>query len=170
MKYEIMMNWYAAYIKSRHEFIAENELVKKNVETFLPAVKKLRTWKDRKKWINFPLFPGYIFVRTEPSYENYLHILKTRGIVRLISSDTGNPIPVPDDEITSLRIMLESGMDIDIYPNLKEGSRVRIKRGPLTGAEGTLKIKDEQYMFVVNIDILGRSIAVKVYAEDLELI
>ncbi|MFN3480148.1 MAG: UpxY family transcription antiterminator [Thermodesulfovibrionales bacterium] len=165
-----MMNWYAAYIKSRHEFVAESELSKKEIETFLPSIKKLRTWKDRKKWIEFPLFPGYLFVRTLPSYENFLHILKTRGVVRLISSDTGDPIPVPDEEITSLRLMLESGKDIDIYPNLKEGSRVRIKRGPLTGAEGTLKIKDDQYTFFVNIDILGRSVGVKIYAEDLELI
>lgn len=164
------MNWYAAYIKSRHEFVAENELSKKEIETFLPVVKKLRTWKDRKKWIDFPLFPGYLFIKTIPSYENFLNILKTRGVVTLISSDIGIPIPIPDDEINSLRLMLESGRDIDIYPNLKEGSRVRIKRGPLTGAEGTLKIKDEQYMFLVNIDILGRIVGVKVYAEDLELI
>lgn len=164
------MNWYAAYIKSRHEFVAEKELSKKEIETFLPVVKKLRTWKDRKKWIDFPLFPGYLFIKTIPSYENFLNILITRGVVTLISSDIGIPIPIPDDEINSLRLMLESGRDIDIYPNLKEGSRVRIKRGPLTGAEGTLKIKDEQYMFLVNIDILGRSVGVKVYAEDLELI
>lgn len=164
------MNWYAAYTKSRHEFVAQNELSKKDIETFLPVVRKIRTWKDRKKWIDFPLFPGYLFIRTIPSYENFLDILKTRGIVTLLSSEAANPIPVPDEEINSLRLMLESGREIDIYPGLKEGSRVRIKRGPLTGAEGTLKVKDEQYMFLVNIEILGRSIGVKVYAEDLELI
>ncbi len=164
------MNWYAAYTKSRHEFVAQNELSKKDIETFLPVVRKIRTWKDRKKWIDFPLFPGYLFIRTIPSYENFLDILKTRGIVTLLSSEAANPIPVPDEEINSLRLMLESGREIDIYPGLKEGSRVRIKRGPLTGAEGTLKVKNEQYMFLVNIEILGRSIGVKVYAEDLELI
>lgn len=164
------MNWYAAYIKSRHEFVAESELSKKNIVTFLPVIRKLRTWKDRKKWVDFPLFPGYLFIRTQPNPENFLHILRTRGVVTLISSDSGNPTPVPDEEITSLKLMLESGRDIDIYPNLKEGSRVRIKRGPLTGAEGTLKIKDDNYMFLVNIDILGRSVGIKVYAEDLELI
>lgn len=164
------MNWYAAYTKSRHEFVAQNELSKKDIETFLPVVRKIRTWTDRKKWIDFPLFPGYLFIRTIPSYENFLDILKTRGIVTLLSSEAANPIPVPDEEINSLRLMLESGREIDIYPGLKEGSRVRIKRGPLTGAEGKLKVKNEQYMFLVNIEILGRSIGVNVYAEDLELI
>jgi transcription elongation factor/antiterminator RfaH len=165
-----MMNWYAAYIKSRHEFVAENELSKKEIETFLPAVKKLRTWKDRRKWIDFPLFPGYLFVRIRPDHESLLHVLRTRGIVALISSEAGNPIPVPDEEITSLKLMLSSGREIDIYPHLKEGSQVRIKRGPLAGAEGTLKIKDDQYTFIVNVNLLGRSIGVKVYAEDLELL
>ena len=46
------MNWYALYVKSRHEFVAERELSRKSVETFLPVVNKLRRWKDRDKWIN----------------------------------------------------------------------------------------------------------------------
>ncbi len=163
------MNWYAAYVKSRHEFIAESELSKKEIETFLPVVRKLRYWKDRKKWVSFPLFPGYLFIRTQPRYENFLQILKTQGIVTLLSSNS-NPIQVPDDEIINLKIILESGKEIDIYPEFKEGSRVRIKKGPLTGAEGKLYLKDKKYMFLVEINILGRSVGVQVYAEDLELI
>jgi transcription antitermination factor NusG len=64
--------------------------------------------------------------------------------------------------------LIESGRDIDIYPELKEGTRVRVKRGPLQGAEGTLEKRQDQYMLLINIELLGRCIGVKMYADDIE--
>jgi len=163
-----MKNWYALYVKSRHEFVANSELHKKDIETFLPSVKRLRQWKDRKKWVDFPLFPGYIFINIEPRPESIVSVLKTRGAINLLSAKPGHPSPVSYEEICSLQLMIESGRDIDIYPELKEGTRVRVKRGPLQGAEGTLEKRQDQYMFLVNIELLGRSIGVKLYADDVE--
>lgn len=162
------LNWYALYVRSRHEFIAESELRRKGLEAYLPAIKKLRQWKDRKKYIELPLFPGYIFVYAQPNPEQYLNILKTRGVVNIVSSEAGRPTPVAPEEINSLRMLIESGEEIDIYPHLKEGSRVRVKRGSLKGAEGVLEKRDEKYMLMINIDILGRSVSVKIYADDVE--
>jgi transcription termination/antitermination protein NusG len=163
-----MKNWYALYVKSRHEFVANSELMKKDVETFLPSVRKLRQWKDRKKWIDFPLFPGYIFINIPPRPESIVNVLKTRGAINLLSSEPGHPTPVTPEEISSLQLMIESGREIDIYPHLREGTRVRVKKGPLKGAEGTLEKKHDQYMFMVNVEMLGRSIGVKLNAEDIE--
>ncbi len=163
-----MKNWYVLYVKSRHEFVANNELMKKEVETFLPALKMLRQWKDRKKWVEFPLFPGYLFVNIPPQPESIVSVLKTRGAITLLSTQPGQPTPVSNEEISSLQLLLESGRDIDIYPGLKEGTRVRVKRGPLQGAEGTLEKRHDQYMFLINIELLGRSIGVNMYADDIE--
>ena len=163
-----MKNWYVLYVKSRHEFVANDELMKKDIATFLPSVRRLREWKDRKKWVDFPLFPGYLFVHIQPRPESMLSVLKTRGAVNILSAEPGHPSPVSPDEITSLQLLIESGRDIDIYPHLKEGTRVRVKRGPLQGAEGTLESKEDQYMFLVNVELLGRSIGVKMYADDIE--
>jgi len=163
-----MKNWYALYVKSRHEFVANNELIKKDITTFLPSVKRLREWKDRKKWVDFPLFPGYLFIYIQPHPESFLSVLKTRGAVNLLSAEPGYPTPVSADEINSLQVLIGSGRDIDIYPHLKEGTRVRVKNGPLQGAEGTLERKEDQYMFLVNVDLLGRSIGVRMYADDIE--
>jgi transcription antitermination factor NusG len=165
-----MNNWYALYVKSRYEFVTRGELLKKGIETFLPVARKLSQWKDRKKWVEFPLFPGYLFIHIQPYPDAFLAILKTRGAVQILSLEPGNPTPVPPEEINSLRLLIESGKEFDVYPHLKEGDRVRVKRGPLTGAEGTLKVKNEQYMFLINIDLLGRSIGVTIYADDIEAI
>jgi len=159
-------NWYALSVKSRHEFVTDGELKKKGIESYLPFVRKTRQWSDRKKIIDFPLFPGYLFTHLVPSAENFLSVLKTRGVVRFLSLEQGQPASVPAEEIDSLRILLDSGKPVDIYPHLKEGMRVRIKRGTLKGAEGILQKKEDQFIFLVNIVLLGKSVGAKVYADD----
>jgi transcriptional antiterminator NusG len=162
------MEWFALYVKSRHEFITDSELRKKGLETFLPSVKKLRHWKDRKKLIDFPLFPGYLFINIYPNPEEFINVLKTRGVVTLVSLGSGHPTSVPPEEISSLKLLIESGKELDIYPYLREGMWARVRRGPLEGAEGILKKKEDQYMFLINIKILGRSVSVKINADDIE--
>ncbi|MBZ0156125.1 MAG: UpxY family transcription antiterminator [Alphaproteobacteria bacterium] len=162
------MHWYALHVRSRHEFVARDELLRKGIDVYLPALRQCRQWKDRKKTVDFPLFPGYCFVHIPPRPEEFVAVLKTKGAVTLLSAKPGIPTPVPPEEILSLRILVESGTELDIYPHLREGMRVRVKRGPLKGAEGVLEKKEEQYLFTVGIELLGRSISVKVYADDIE--
>ncbi len=161
-------NWYAVYVKPRHEFVAFGELQRKRLEAFLPSVKRMSQWKDRKKLIEYPLFPGYVFVQV-PSYPGaFLTVLKTRGVVSFIALEPGKPTPAAPEEISSLRLIIESGNDIDIYPHLKEGTRVRVTSGPLKYAEGILSKREDEYLFVVNIELLGRSVAVKICVHDIE--
>lgn len=162
------LNWYALYVKSRHEFVTQDELVRKGIHTYLPSVKKARQWKDRKKFVEFPLFPGYCFVHIKPCSEDFVNVLKTRGVVTLLSAKPGCPTPVPPEEVDSLRLLVESGKDFDIYPHLKEGAKIRVKRGPLKGAEGVLEKKEDRYMLLVSIKLLGRSVGVNIYADDIE--
>lgn len=165
---EASLTWYAIYVKSRHEFVSRDELGRKGIETFLPSANRLRRWKDRKKSIEFPLFPGYVFVRTPDNPEAHLHVLKTRGVVTFVSLGPGGPTPVSDEEINSLKVLLESGREVDIYPDLKEGARIRVKGGPLKSAEGVIVRREHRDVFAVNVELLGRSLGVRVYAEDLE--
>jgi transcription termination/antitermination protein NusG len=161
-------NWYALYVKSRFEFVTEGELVKKGIEAYLPTVNRLRRWKDRNKLVNFPLFPGYLFIHIVPRAEEFGKVYATRGVVNVLGSSHGDPIAVSPEEITSLQLLVGSGMDLDVYPHLKEGTKVRFTRGPLQGAGGILQKVEGRYIFVVNIELLGRCVAVKVHANDVE--
>jgi transcriptional antiterminator NusG len=161
-------NWYALHVRSRYDFVTRDELRRKEIEAYLPSVKRQSQWKDRKKNVEFPLFPGYLFVFVEGSHEAFTAVLKTRGVVNLLSAQPGRPAAVPSEEIDSLKLLVGSGSNFEIYPNLQIGKRVRVIRGPLTGALGTIVNKKEQYMFLVNIDILGRSVGVHVFADDIE--
>ncbi|HXY61779.1 MAG TPA: UpxY family transcription antiterminator [Nitrospirota bacterium] len=160
--------WYVVYVKSRHEFVVHDELLRKGMEALLPSYRKTSQWKDRRKLIEHPLFPGYVFVKV-PAYPGaFLYVLKTRGIVTFVSLESSTPTPVDPEEIASLRLLMESGRHVEIYPHLKEGTRVRVKNGPLQNAEGILSRKENDYLFSVNVELLGRSVAVKISAEDID--
>lgn len=148
--------------------MASNELALKGIEVFLPTIKKLRRWTDRNQLVDFPLFPGYLFVRIPPFPEEFLNVLKTRGAVALVSPVPGQPVPVAEEEISSIRVIVDSGEPFDLAPHIQEGEKVRIKGGPLKGAVGILGKKEDRYIFSVNVELLGRSLAVKVYFDDVE--
>jgi transcription antitermination factor NusG len=161
-------NWYALWVKSRHEFIARDDLAGRGIETFLPAVTKVQQWRDRKKNVVFPIFPGYLFVSLGRSAQEFQRAIRTRGSVGLISLEPGHPTPVQPEEITALKAVVASGQPFDVYPHFQTGVRVKIRRGPLQGAEGVLAKKDERDVFFVNVEILGRSIGLRISANDIE--
>ncbi|WP_353684439.1 UpxY family transcription antiterminator [Thermodesulfovibrio sp. 3907-1M] len=167
---ELVFQWYAIYVKSRHEFKVFERLKKAGIEAFLPAVERLRKWKDRKKLVKFPLFTGYLFVYIEKSYESMLRVLKTPGVVNFIKNPSGEPEPVPDEEIDPLKKAIESKKEIDPYPYLKEGQTVRIKSGALQGVVGILKKKEKQHYLILSIHILQRSVSVRIDASEVELV
>lgn len=162
--------WYAVHTRSRHEFQVFERLTLKGVEAFLPSVERLRKWKDRKKLVVFPLFPGYLFVHIPKTIQEILSVLKVKGVVRLLSAAPGEPIAVPDDQIISLRKLVENKEALDPYPYIEEGQRVRIKSGPLAGVEGILVEKLNKHMLVLSVDVLRQGVALKIDASDVEKI
>jgi transcription antitermination factor NusG len=138
------------------------------MDTFLPVVDRLSRWKDRKKIIAFPLFPGYLFVKIHKSNNEKLTVLKTPGVVRFIGQTPGEPEPVPDDQILSLKRLVESKETLDPYPYLKEGNRVKIRSGPLAGVEGILVQRKGMHHLVLSVDILRQGVAIQVEAAIVE--
>jgi len=170
IKNTLAPEWYAVHVRSRHEFIVADRLVLKEIETFLPKVERVRKWKDRKKVITFPLFPGYIFVHTTREPQNLLHVLKVAGVVRIICTIPGEPDPIPEDQILSLQKLVDTKGELDPYPYLNEGQRVRITKGPLNGIEGILVEKLDKHILVLSVDVLRQGVALTINAADVEKI
>ncbi|MBI5665518.1 MAG: UpxY family transcription antiterminator [Nitrospirae bacterium] len=169
-KYEPGPEWYAVHLKSRHEFKVADRLAMKGIEAFLPQVERVRKWKDRKKLITFPLFPGYIFVHTTSESKNLLSVLKVAGVVRIISTIPGEPDPIPEEQILSLKKLVENKGELDPYPYLNEGQKVRITKGPLNGVEGILVEKLDKHVLVLSVDVLRQGVALTINAADVEKI
>ena len=155
--------WFAISTRSRHEKRVAQQLRERAVETFLPTYHTMRRWADRTKMVTLPLFPGYVFVRILSSER--LRILKLPGVVRFVGFG-GNPAPVSNAEIETLQRVLKSPTSIEPHPYLKVGCRVRVKAGPLHGAEGILRRKKGVKRLVLSLDLIMRSIAVEVSAAD----
>lgn len=164
----VPFQWYAIHVRSRHEFKVKERLTKAGIETFLPVVERLSRWKDRKKLVNFPLFSGYLFVYIDGGHQNRLTVLKINGVVRFLGAIPGEPEPVPEELITSLKRLLENKTPLDPYPNLAKGHRVRIKGGPLAGIEGILVEKIGQHVLVLSVDVLQQGAALKIEAMEVE--
>lgn len=160
--------WYAVHVRSRHEFQIADRLKLKGIEAFLPVVERMRKWKDRKKLVAFPLFPGYLFVRITREARNLLDVLKIKGVVRMLCTIPGEPDPVPDEQIACLQKLVENKEELDPYPYLDEGQNIRIIKGPLSGVEGILVKKTDKHMLVLSVDVLQQGVAVSINASDVE--
>jgi transcription antitermination factor NusG len=157
--------WYAAYTSANHEKRVATQLEERAVEHFLPLYESVRRWKDRRMKLQLPLFPGYVFVRLV--LRDRLQVLQIPSVVRLVGF-SGIPVPLPDQEIESLRGALRQQLHAEPYPYLTIGKRVRILRGPLEGKEGILVRRKANLRVILSIDLIARSIVVDIDSVDLE--
>src|SRR4030095_15688867 len=92
------LQWYATYTNARHEKYVSRQLSERGIESYLPTNHSVRRWKDRRKELDLPLFPGYVFVYL--SIKDRLRVLQIPGVVRFVSF-SGSPAPLESQEIES---------------------------------------------------------------------
>jgi transcription antitermination factor NusG len=156
-------HWYAAYTCANHEKRVAAELGAREVEHFLPLYSSMRRWKDRRVQLEFPLFPGYVFVRL--ALCERLRVVQIPSVVRLVGFG-GMPTALPDTEMEILRSGLGRSLRAEPHPFLTVGRRVRIADGPFAGLEGILKRKKSNLRVIVSLELIQRSVAVDVDAAD----
>src|SRR5258708_23400569 len=92
--------WFAVYTNSRHEKVVARQLQDRSIETFLPLYRTWHRWKDRRKLVELPLVPSYVFVRIEA--QKRLLVLQVPAEVNLVSFQS-EPAVLPETEIHALR-------------------------------------------------------------------
>jgi transcription antitermination factor NusG len=155
--------WFAVWTRSRHEGRVVEQLEGKGIEAFLPTITRWSRWKDRKKRIDWPLFPGYCFVRIEPA--EALPVLTCAGVVRLVSFE-GRPAAIPECQVEDVRTLVMSDLKYDPCPLIDEGDPVVVVSGPLRGVRGVLTRKSSKARLVLNVDLIGQGVSVEVDAAD----
>jgi len=159
--------WYALHTRSRFENVVSEGLALKAQDVFLPKILVKSRRRDRKLMLRVPLFPGYVFVKTDLNPYTQLDILKTVGVVRFIGNKDG-PIAVPQDNIASLKIMVSTDNPVSTGTRLKKGDRVMVVNGPFMGVVGTFARYRGKGRVIVNIEALGQYAGVEVQAADVE--
>ena len=155
--------WYVAHTCSKHEKRVQEHLNRREIEAFLPLYESLRKWKDRRVRLQLPLFPGYVFVRI--ALKDQIRIFEIPSIVRLVGFN-GSPTPLRDEEVEILRNGLNQQLRAAPHPYLTAGRRVRIRNGPLVGAEGILLRVKSNFRVVLTIECLLRSASFEVDLAD----
>jgi transcription antitermination factor NusG len=159
------LQWFAAYTTPRHEKHVGEVLAERNIESFLPLYRAVRQWKKSSPvTLDLPLFPCYLFVRINRAARGA--VLSLPGVLSIVGSPK-EPWPLPQLEVEALRLGARLGR-AEPHPYL--GERVRIKSGLMTGVQGILVRKKNEFRFVLTLEAIMRSVAVEVDASELELV
>jgi transcription antitermination factor NusG len=156
--------WYAIQVASRCEKAVSDGLTSRGVMGFLPLFRSRRRWSDRFQDVDLPLFPGYLFCRLD--IQNRLPVLVIPGVVRIVGLGK-TPIPVDDDEVEALQVVVNSGLLMRPWPFLKVGQTVKIEDGPLRNITGILTRIEGFDQLVISISLLQRSVAVGIARESI---
>ena len=159
--------WYVLHTRSRFEQVVFDGLQSKSLEAFLPKMTVMSKRRDRRKKIRVPLFPGYVFTRSDLNAHERIEIVKTIGVVRLVGNKDG-PVPVPDEAINSLRIMVAGNNPVETGTRFKKGDRVMVVEGPFAGVVGAFVRYRGFGRVVVAIEALGQYAGVNVPEEHVE--
>lgn len=158
-------HWYAVCTLSRHEKVVARQMNGSGLDHFLPLYRSARRWKDRRKELELPLFPGYIFVRIP--FRDRLHVQKLTGVLQIVSFN-GKPAPLPESEIETLRNGLARNAWLEPHPYLKVGRRVRVRSGPMAGVDGILVRRKDQCRIVLSVELIRQAVALEVDSADVE--
>ncbi len=161
--------WYAVHTRAHHEKKVTRRVQEKGISTFLPVVAQRHHWSDRDRTVELALFPSYTFVRMRMSPLGRLDILQTPGVLEFVGI-RGEGTPIPDKEIEDIQLLLAHNVCCALYPFLKTGQRVRVRGGSLDGVEGILVAKNSDHSLVISIELIQRSIAVRVDGYDVETV
>ena len=152
--------WYAVYTNSRAEKRVSDRINEMGIETFLPLQKTLRQWSDRKKLIEKPLISSYVFVRAIP--KEFFSIRTTDGVVKFIMIQ-GKPVPIPEAQITNLRILCGSDAEVTLSSDVyAKGDKVEVIVGSLTGLRGELIRVGRKHKVVIRIIQPGMNLTVDI--------
>ena len=161
--------WFAVQTKPRHEKKVSEILTEKGIQNFLPLFRSKRHWADRWKWVELPLFSQYLFVRIPGSVEWRVQVLRTNGVIRL-AGETGRGTAIPDEQIANLHTIVNQKISSLPFDGIRIGERIRIRGGALNGMEGVLAAVENERSLVVSIDLIQKSVAIRIEGFEVEVV
>jgi transcription antitermination factor NusG len=129
-------NWYVVYTRPKCEKKVAGLLRTGHVEAYCPVVKERKQWSDRKKTIEEPLFPSYVFVCA--ALQDITLIKQVPGVVNLVYW-MNKPAVVREEEIAAIKNFILDYKKITLEKaavNINE--KVRIISGPFMNKEGNV--------------------------------
>lgn len=160
--------WYVAYTMPRAERrVAQLLNDRESAEAFLPLYWVVKQWSDRRVRREEPLFPGYVFVRTESL--SRLRNATVNGLVKFLMIER-QPVTIKDTEIAAIRRAISGDNDVCPTDYFHVGTKVRVSGGSFNGMEGIVEHVSGKYRLTVRIDTLMKAFSVNIPASALEVL
>jgi transcription antitermination factor NusG len=165
---ELETKWYAVYTRPRFEKQVLKGLIDQGIEGYLPLIKTMRQWSDRKKMVEVPLFSSYVFVHIDRSF--YDQVLQTHGVVKYITFE-GKAATIPSDQIDNLKIIVDSNEKVETTWEIRrKGDNVIVTAGSLKGLKGELITEGDRKKVMVRIEGIDQNLTVEVHSSLIETI
>ena len=161
-------SWYAVHTMARHEKRVAAQFEEKRLCTFLPLLHQFHRWSDRQSKVEVPMFSCYAFVRMVQTIEERLKVLRTPGVLGFVGCERQGT-PIPDEQIENLKKAVSEKVPCLPHPFISVGKRVRIRGGSLDGVEGILMLQGRDQRLVISVELLQRSVSIRVEGYDIEL-
>lgn len=156
-------SWYAIWTRSHCEQLVSDQLEAKGFDVFLPKSSVWSTRRGVRRQNDVPLFPGYLFVHHAIDKHSHVEIIKARGVVRVLGERWDRLEPIAEDVMAGVQRVTQAGGPVESRPLVQAGERVRVTAGPFQGLRGIfVRERSTKGFFVLNIDLLQRSVAVEV--------
>lgn len=156
--------WYVLYTRPRHERKVAYALSDVKMEFYFPTRKTLRIWRDRKKFIESPLFQSYIFVYLNDLRE-YFNGLNISGVLKYVC--IGREVArISDKVIAEMRLLIDHGNGVEITSeNFEQGQQLLIQHGPLTGVSCEVIQSHNRQKILVRMNLLQRNLLLSLPAD-----
>ena len=163
--------WYVVQTKPRNEFRAERELSNQGYASYLPEIQTRCLRRERERTVTEPLFPRYLFIQLSLVRSDWHPIRSTRGVTGLVTFGDGDPLPVSDHVVDTIR---DNCCELAVQPRFTLGDRVRvmpseIQQPQATEFWGRLASMDGEGRAVVLLSLLGREHEIQVATDRLSL-
>lgn len=160
--------WLAVYTLPRLEQTVRTKIEKMGVESFLPTKMVTKQWSDRKKKVEEPLFPNYVFVKT--SLQERFELFNVKGLVRFITSE-GQPVEIPENDIEDIKnLVLTDNTSISCHSYAGNiGDKVLIEHGQFAGITGIVTKLNGKDRLVIKIKALRQMVSVNISAENISI-
>lgn len=160
-------SWFALQTWPRYEKRIAERLQQKGIDVFLPLFTEQHQWSDRRSVVHTPLFPHYVFVRITETSSTRVSVLRTNGVAQFVGG-RGAGVPIPDRQIESIQTVLSNGLPFFPHPFIDIGCRVRIRGGSLDGIEGILVAKNDDPSLLVSVQLIQRSLSIRLKGYQVE--
>jgi transcriptional antiterminator RfaH len=160
--------WYLIYTRPNQEKKVSVQLQEKKMRYFLPTSRTIRQWGDRKKMIDTPLFPSYVFVYLG-NLADYYAGLDAEGVIQFVKAGK-DIVSVRETVIENIRLVVEKCEAVEVVPgNFQPGIKAVINYGPLTGLECEVIECRGRQRIVVGVNILNRYVLADMHPSYLEM-